>query len=353
VIATDSPPLADLKTNSPTTIGRRLRECMECAVHCSGVSDVCARLADRRGAVILMYHSVPPRDLAPWIDPRNSMSPNVFREQMRFVAARRHVVSLSDLATTLTREETPPRGTVVLTFDDGYRDNLDVVAPILAEFRLPATLYLATGYVGRCENQWVDRLYAAFRARTRDRIEVEPGSWTLGDADVARTAYFALCSRLLEATWSEREALIASVCEQLAPSVRPPRLTLSWDEVRTLRSRFPLFEIGGHTKDHIDLRRSDLAACRAEVAGCADDIERELGRRPANFSFPYGRSSQESRRVVIDSGFKTAVASGQGVRITPHSDLHGLCRIEAPASSVLFRYRTSGAYGACAIGTAS
>lgn len=350
MIATDAPPLVDLRTNSPTTIGRRLRDGIECVLHCSGAADVYARIAGRRGAVILMYHSVPPADLAPWIDPRNAMSLEVFREQMRFVAARRHVVSLTDLAATLARGETPPRGTVVLTFDDGYRDNLDVVAPILAEFQLPATLYLATGYVGRCENQWVDRLYAAFRARARHRLDVEPGSWDLVGADVARTAYLALCSRLLEATWAEREALIGSVCEQLAPSVRPPRLTLTWDEVRTLRSRFPQFEIGGHTKDHVDLRRSDVAACRAEVAGCADDIERELGRRPTHFSFPYGRSSPESRCVVIDSGFKTAVASGQGVLITPKSDLHGLCRIEAPASGVLFRHRTSGAYGACAIG---
>ena len=132
----------------PGLKGRALSALLR-AMYWSGTGAVYAALANPQGAIILMYHSVPSPDVAPWIDPRNAMTPDVFRSQMQFLAARRRVVSMTRLGELLAAGETPGRGTVVLTFDDGYRDNLEVVAPVLAELGLPATLYLPTAYISR------------------------------------------------------------------------------------------------------------------------------------------------------------------------------------------------------------
>ena len=73
-----------------------------------------------------------------------------------------------------------------ITFDDGYRDNLTVAAPILEKYRLPATLFLATGYVERGETQWSDTLH-----------------WLLA---AGRPQHRRLHAQLLEASHDERIA---------------------------------------------------------------------------------------------------------------------------------------------------
>ena len=106
-----------------------------------------------------MYHSVAPDDAARYIEPGNRVDPRSFERQMAFLAAERRVLALSELMAEIAAGRTPPAGTVCITFDDGYRDHLTVAAPILERYRLPATLFLATGLVERGENQWSDTLH--------------------------------------------------------------------------------------------------------------------------------------------------------------------------------------------------
>jgi peptidoglycan/xylan/chitin deacetylase (PgdA/CDA1 family) len=229
---------------------------------------------------------------------------------------------------------TPPAGTVCITFDDGYLDNLTVAAPILEKHRLPATLFLATGYVERAEAQWADALHCLFKYSTR------PVS-----ADRA-----LLQRRLLEADRDERTRLLGELERQLVPAVKAPRLTMNWDDARKLRSRYPGFDIGGHTRNHIDLRARRGEAARAEIAGCGEDLRRELGLEPGHFAFPYERWCAETRDLVIASGWKSALGMGTAFRITPASDRFALPRVESTGSMTALRFKTSGAYpGALAL----
>jgi peptidoglycan/xylan/chitin deacetylase (PgdA/CDA1 family) len=217
---------------------------------------------------------------------------------------------------------------VCITFDDGYRDNLTVAAPVLEKYRLPATLFLATGFVERAENQWSDTLH-----------------WLLG----RRPCPAGLHTRLLEASHGERVALLDELERQLAPAGKPPRLMLDWDEARRLLRRYALFEIGGHTRDHLDLTKHRGEA-RAQIDGCAEDLRRELGIEPRHFSYPYARWCAETRAAVIASGWASAVGAGAPPRIGADSDRYALPRVEAPRTMTQLAFKTSGAYpGALAL----
>lgn len=294
-----------------------------------------------------MYHSVAGPKTARWIEPRGRIDPARFRRQMRFLAAARRVISLSELVDVLKAGRTPPRGTVVITFDDGYLDNLEVAAPILAERGLPATIFLPTGYISRCESQWVDRMHAMLIARSKDRLSIDgsvSGEFDLRTRHGQFVARRLLHAELLEASFSERETLLHSVSEQLLPLRSPPRLTMNWDEVRRLRQEYPKFEIGVHTRDHSDLRGLSADDIETEIHGCIADVRRELGLIPAHFSFPYSRWSAQAREIVVNAGLQSAVADDEDVLITARSDPYFLPRVECPSSMTVLRYRTSGAY---------
>jgi peptidoglycan/xylan/chitin deacetylase (PgdA/CDA1 family) len=304
------------------------RDAVGAAVHWSGAGRAFEKAARPRGAIILMYHSVAPNEAAPYIEPANRIGPRAFERQIAFLAAERRVVALSELVGEIAAGRTPPAGTVCITFDDGYRDNLTVAAPILEKYRLAATLFLATGYVERAETQWSDKLH-----------------WLLG----GRPCPAGLHTRLLEASHDERMRLL----DEFQAERKPPRLMLDWDEARRLVRRYPLFEIGGHTRDHLDLTRAHCrhpGEARAQIDGCAADLRRELGVEARHFSFPYGRSCAETRQAVISAGWRSAVITDGAPRIGPASDRYAMPRVEAPRSMMQLAFKTSGAYpGALAL----
>jgi peptidoglycan/xylan/chitin deacetylase (PgdA/CDA1 family) len=291
-----------------------------------------------------MYHSIPNPATVPWIDPRNTMTPECFERQMAFLSRARNVVSLTALADMLDGGHDPDPGTVVITFDDGYRDTLEVAAPILERYRLPATLFLPTAYINRAQTQWVDQLYCAFLYRTCQQFVVDETHFDLATGDQAAAAYEELVRRCIIALPMERAEILASVNAQLAPAQAPPRLTMDWNEVRYLRDNYPLFELGVHTSEHLDLTAHDELVIRADMMSAVADFDREIGVVPLHVAFPYNRSNDISQHVIAALGFRTALATSTNPLIHVGNNPYALPRIEPPASMSLFHFWTSSAW---------
>jgi peptidoglycan/xylan/chitin deacetylase (PgdA/CDA1 family) len=335
------------------TIGSLGRAAVGAAVHWSGAGRAFEIAARPGGAIILMYHSVAPDDAARYIEPANRMHPRLFERQMAFLAAKRRVLALSELMAEIAAGCTPPGGTVCITLDDGYRDHLTTAAPILERHGLPATLFLATGLVERADTQWSDRLHWLLGCASRHELSLPvlgPRRVNLAARAERARAHRLLHTHLLEAEHDHRVALLVEIKRQLAPTGKPPRLLLNWDEAREFQRRYPLVEIGGHTRDHIDLRTHGGEAAREQITGCAADLRRELGRQARHFSYPYERWCAETRQAVIDAGWASAVGTGAPLRIEPRSDRYAMPRVEAPRTMTQLAFKTSGAYpGALAL----
>ncbi len=323
------------------------QEVVGAAAQWSGAGRIFELTSATEGALVLMYHSIGDGQASAFVDPPNWLPVDTFERQMAFLSQHRRVVSLTEMVAQIQSGTSPASGTVCITFDDGYLDNLTVAAPILQRYALPATLFMATGYIGRGESQWADVLFSTLQRRTCDRLSLAlPGleAVDLGSPGGMQAARRALHRHLLEATYAARCEILASVDAQLAPQGTAPRLTMNWDEARRLRDQFPLFEFGGHTRDHIDLRTHQGADALAEIDGCATDIRRELGIAPKHFSFPYGRWSAPTREIVVQAGWASSVGAGTEMRIGARSDRYAIPRIDAPRRMTNFRFKTSGAY---------
>jgi peptidoglycan/xylan/chitin deacetylase (PgdA/CDA1 family) len=268
---------------------------------------------------------------------------------MEFLARHRRVIALDELVAAIEAGEPAPAGSVVLTFDDGYRDTLEVAAPILTRLGLPATVYVPTAIVSRGEPLWSDQVYAWFRTRRGRQLRIPgapAGGWNLSRANGARAAFAAVSERLLRSWPAERRALLAHLEEQLEPDCADmPRLTLDWNELRELRRLHPGIEIGLHTAEHVDLTAEADDCVREELARCIADAERELGVGPKHFAYPYDRASAATRGLVEEQGLRTAVCSGRSrCLVAASADRLALPRLGAPRSMTSFRFWTSGAY---------
>lgn len=98
----------------------------------------------KKRASILMYHSIDKNSVF------FTVKPQTFQKQMRYLYEKNYnVISLSGLVDFLKTKNEIPGKTIVLTFDDGYRDNYFNVFPVLKKYNFPATIFLTTGFIGK------------------------------------------------------------------------------------------------------------------------------------------------------------------------------------------------------------
>jgi peptidoglycan/xylan/chitin deacetylase (PgdA/CDA1 family) len=314
-----------------------------------GAGAAYARVYNVQGAIVVMYHSVATPEQEPLVSPSISVPVAVFEAQMRYLARNRRVVPMDQIIDALAERRTLPLGTVALTFDDGYRDTLEIAAPILARYELPATLYLATGYVDRGENQWIDELHAMFGSRRDDELVLSrPGpaarTYNLSrPADMAR-ARADLNEILISLSAVERRVLLDEIAAQLRPTRGLPRLTLSWAEVKTLVGRHPNISIGSHTRDHTDLSACDAGTRDAEITTSIADVGANLGLGVSHFTYPYGRAMRHGEKLLGKLGLRSACVTEPARPIDANTSPYAIMRFEAPRDMSLFRLLVSGVH---------
>ncbi len=228
---------------SRSTVARR-----SAALLCLPLGWLASRFAP--GIRILMYHRV---NEAPEYDQLN-VSPERFDAQMAHLRRHCEVLSLAAAVTRL-RHASPPvqpgRPSVVVTFDDGYRDNLVHALPILRKHDVPATIFITTDFTEQ-------RLH-------HPRYGASPG-----------------------------------------------RLHLDWDEVRHLAVQ-PGITIGSHTISHPYLSRVEFSAAEREIRASRSQIEARLGRMVDSFCYPSGDVTEREVQLVRAAGYAAAVTVAPGI----------------------------------------
>jgi len=101
---------------------------------------------DTPGVSVLVYHSLARHHPGQTVEQRAlDVDPAAFRDQMQYLAAEKYrVVPFSDIVDAVAKHTKLPPRTVALTFDDGWKTQLDVAVPILRKLHFPATFFVAT-----------------------------------------------------------------------------------------------------------------------------------------------------------------------------------------------------------------
>lgn len=208
---------------------------------------------------ILTYHS---------IDDSNSVvstSPRAFKEQMhRLSETGYHSWPLSRLVDAMNQGEPFPEKTLVLTFDDGYKNVYTEAFPVLKRYGFSATVFLVTEYCGK-DNDW-------------------PGH---------------------------------------APSIER-RPLLSWSEIKEMHQG--AIEFGAHTSSHPDLTKVPITEAEHEIIESKTRIRDHLGVSVHTFAYPYGKYNSRVKEVVRKH-FRAACSVQLG-RVKTSCDPYALRRVD-------------------------
>jgi peptidoglycan/xylan/chitin deacetylase (PgdA/CDA1 family) len=308
----------------------------------AGFAAIAATRADRwlrslaRGrGVILMFHRV-----RPW-RPREFAPNRVLEITPEFLDVvltelRGEAFDIIPLDAVPDRLRQAPRGRpfAALTFDDGYRDNVEHAWPILRRHRAPWTLFITTNFVdGQGRPWWLDleeTIALLERVVLSNNGEVlDLPSRTAGEQPFA---FEILYSRLRVGPAEQLRCVTADLAAQagMAASRFPAELCLGWDEIRTL-AREPDVTIGAHTLSHPLLAKCEATIAGREIAESKALLEQHLERPVRHFAYPFGDATSAGARefrLARQAGFITAVTSRPGHVFSDHAAyLHALPRV--------------------------
>jgi peptidoglycan/xylan/chitin deacetylase (PgdA/CDA1 family) len=218
-----------------------------------------------RQVKILCYHSITRNPPAPADQFKLHLPEKLFRTHLNYLRGRYQVISLREYVEAQHKGRELPENTVILTFDDGFRNFHTVAVPLLAEFGFPATVFVITG-------------------KTEESALPEQGRWQLSDD----TEHL---------TWPETQLLAAQG-----------------------------LQIGSHTHTHQRLPELTLPEARRDMSDSLQALAAHLGESHPPLSYPHGQMSYAVKLLAEELGHSCALSSELGGN-GPDADLYALRRI--------------------------
>lgn len=218
---------------------------------------------------------------------------------LQFCARYFHFTSL-DSAVEQLRTGTPfTEPTLVLTTDDGFADNYELLFPELKARGIPATMFITTGLIGTLDKLWLERLHEATIQTSVTvaslKINNKVTNFELGSIEQKRASYVTLKELLKDCPAEVREQHLADFEKQLNYTVPLSPVMLSWEQVTEMHQQGISF--GAHTMTHPILSRLPVNDAKKEILDSKNLIEEKLQTKVRHFAFPNGAAKDFSEEL--------------------------------------------------------
>ena len=262
-----------------------------------------------RRLLVLAWHNVEPTSFFHGTSP--AAARRAFERQIGFVRRWANVVPLRPaLADLAAGRPLPPRA-VALTFDDGYLDNLTVVAPLLRAADVPATFFLVTGFLSGDERAWWEELGWVFEQATAAELRWGGHTFHTSAPRARRAALGVVADSLKTVDSRHRREAIDELRARLSPTgPAPARRFMDWDEAGELLRQG--HDIGAHTCGHPILSREDPSVQLRELVESRQQLSARFQRPVDVLAYPNGQPpdySEETVRLVREAGYAFAVTT--------------------------------------------
>jgi peptidoglycan/xylan/chitin deacetylase (PgdA/CDA1 family) len=298
-----------------------------------GIIWLLERILLRTRCVVLVYHRITkPEEEVSHVQDGMYVTPDVFEKHLQYLRKNYTLMSLEDLIKNLkTRRHF--RKAYHITFDDGWIDNYANAFPLLKKYSIPATIFVATDFIGTSKWFWPERvLYLLFRTKGTEfqsdiNLESREILSIFHQTSVSREDRINNALNFLKDKSNETISAVIEDLKKIAQINKLPqkRLLLEWDEIRDMGENGIAF--GSHTKTHAILTNyDDDEEIRSELIESKRIIERKTGKIASGFCFPNGNTTPKLNKIVEDTGYQCAFGGNRGT-LKSHDNLYTLRRI--------------------------
>ena len=279
-----------------------------------------------------------------------SASVDEFDWQLSYIKNHIRVLSGDEIGRLAREELTLREPALVITFDDGYADNLEA-GRAMARHGLPGIFFLTTSFIGTDTITLWDRIAFAVKRTEQTQLRIEAvdgnGPHTIGviPRDLAIRQLLSIYAALPSANQERFTIAVEQAAGAAASDVARERpLFLQWDDVRALDALG--HSIGAHTHSHAILSQIPVDQQAHELELCNDAIRKELGAAPSLLAYPNGKRwtfSQDTKALASRLGYAAAFSFYGGYNEPKRFDAYDVRRVwvSPTESRDLFRARLS------------
>ncbi len=253
---------------------------------------------------------------------------SAFGRQLGLLRRWGNIVDLESATDRLFRGLALPPRAVALTFDEGYRDQLEVAVPLLEDLGLAATFFLTTGFLDRRTVPWWERLAWDVERSPRPDVEFHGLVVPLENTSIAVRQLGDLLGRM---TVPSREAALDRLEELLEVDSKfdGDSLLMDWDDATALASRG--MNIGSHSDMHPVMIAETEAAQHHDLVAAAKSLRQNLSVPVRSVAYPHGEEGnfdRKARRAARAAGHRYALCAIPGVN-RPSAPPMALRRVSA------------------------
>jgi peptidoglycan/xylan/chitin deacetylase (PgdA/CDA1 family) len=289
----------------------------------AGLSSVMARR--QACARILMYHGT------------TTESAPALAAQLRYLARKFKIVSLSAMVDHLAQQGAAAPNEIVLTFDDGLRNNFTVVYPVLRDLQVPATFFVCPDLIGSGRWLWNHEARCRLQSLKPEALTEVRSKLLAANVSVEGMVEWVKTLKPPQRRWAEE------MIRQATPDFRPTAAQgeaydiMNWEELSALDPA--LITVGSHTLSHPILTTLTPGELDRELRESRRLLEQKLGREISFFCYPNG-SYDDRVYQAVRNNYSAAVTTETGVLSRKdHFDLHRLPRIPSAESPALTAWR--------------
>jgi len=283
------------------------------------------RWSVRKQIIIIAIHGTGTGTRSSWEPLRPQLSPEVLERCLKLLSRSYRFISMDEAGRMLAGKMPVQANSVVITFDDGYRNNLHHALPVLLRHHARALQYLPTGHVDERKPMWFDRLDFALQHASVDGRTIPIGSSEItirGKDRDETTDFYARLRRLAKKIRPDRTMLqeldrISTALEEetaarLADVFEKDDWSslVTWPEVRAAAGSI---DFGSHTVNHIRIAADSREVAASELAVSRKRLEAETGLPCRHFAYPDGNFDSETASLVQANGYETAVTMEPGL----------------------------------------
>jgi peptidoglycan/xylan/chitin deacetylase (PgdA/CDA1 family) len=271
-----------------------------------------------------------------------------FTEQIRYISERCTVLSLKEAVEKLSLRQSCPSG-VVVTIDDSFKDTYTNAYPILKQFKIPVTVFLATGFVGESNFPWQSELAYSFKKTQQSVLSFNYSEYylefPLTNLLGRLKAHQVVKNALKRIPDDDRKIILKALREKLMMKdfSELEQENLSWEQVREMSESGISF--GAHTHNHPILTRISEEQVWKEIFLSKTLIESMIDEEVDTFAYPngeVGEFNKDIERMLKAMGFICACTNIEGYN-DKHTDLFELKRMYTSEVSIArFAFRVSG-----------
>lgn len=247
--------------------------------------------------------------------------------QIRAVRKRFTLIRPAEAVEVIEGRRRPTEPLALITFDDGYRDNLTNAFPVLRANDVTAIFFVVTSFADSTVVPWWDRLAQLARRCAAREVSVQvpgldPQRFDLRAGDVGH-ALRSMLRAYKRASPALQNRLMEELERAAGPetSTDPSRLMLDWHDIRTLRAAG--MAIGVHSHSHPILARLTPEEQRREMIVSKAIVEERLGERADFVAYPDGAPGtfdEASKRAAAEAGFRAAFSFSGGTNLAGRID---------------------------------